>query len=259
MQRIHEGDFTAELMSDESEQFKQIKLKALRDDGTALWYLKHSAEDLENMKSKNLFVFATQYQQEPTAKGGSIFKAHWWRYYTSLPYLLDRVIIVGDTAMKIKEENDYSVFQLWALAENKIFLVDQIRGKWEAPQLKTMAVAFAQKCKKMYSQLDSFYIEDKASGTGLIQSLPSEIRLPIIPIPRIKGQDKVSRAYDAALFVEAGMVHLPTGEGFTDLFLSECTSFNEQMTHLHDDQVDPMMDATKILLGGSDLTMFDVL
>jgi predicted phage terminase large subunit-like protein len=257
MQRIHEGDFTAELMSDTSEEFRQVKLKALRDDGTALWPLKHSVKDLENMRETNLFVFSSQYQQEPTAKGGSLFKAEWWRYYTSLPYDIEKFIITGDTAQKIKEHNDYSVFQLWAMAQNKIYLVDQIRGKWLSPQLREVAIAFINRSKLAHPQLYAAYIEDKASGTDLIQSLPLMTNVPIIPIPR--NVDKVTRAFDASPYIQSGMVLLPTGAAFTEIFTAEASSFNAEMTHLHDDQVDAMMDAVQILLGASEVSMFDVL
>lgn len=247
MQRIHEGDFTAELMADAAEHFNQIKLKALRPDGSALWPFKHSPDDLTNMRDTNLFVFSSQYQQEPTAKGGSIFRADWWRYYLALPDGgFERVIITADTAQKTAERNDFSVFQAWGLTDHRIYLLDQVRGKWEAPQLKDIAVGFIKRTKSTYPKLNAAYIEDKASGTGLIQSLPSETSVPVLPVQRNK--DKVTRAFDAAPYVQSGMVLLPEGAAFTEIFVSEHSSFNAEDTHLHDDQVDPMMDAVDILL-----------
>jgi len=247
MQRIHEGDFTAELMADQSEAFKCVKMKALRDDGTALWPFKHDVIDLENMRETNLFVFTSQYQQEPTAKGGTIFQADWWEYYQREPEEgFERVISTADTAQKTKEHNDFSVVQLWGLHRNAIYLIDQSRGKWQSDQLKDMMVKHLTRWKASYPRFNSCYIEDAASGTGLIQSLPGLTSVPILPVQRKK--DKVTRAYDAAPYVQGGMVRIPSGQDWVEMFVSECSSFNAEDTHLHDDQVDPMMDAIDILL-----------
>lgn len=256
MQRVHEGDFTAHLQSDSDEDFVTLKMKALRDDGTALWPLKHSSSKLESMRDVNVYVFSAQYQQEPTPAGGSLFKADWWRYYIELPQF-ERVIITADTAQKVKEHNDYSVFQAWGKFEGRIYLIDQIRGKWEAPDLKRVAVAFIRRIRAAYPCMYAAYIEDKASGTGLIQSLPQETSVPIIAIQRNK--DKVTRAFDSAPHVQAGQVMIPEAASFKDVFIAECSSFSPEMTHLHDDQVDPMMDAVDILIDKAELTLFDVL
>ncbi len=256
MQRIHEGDFTAHLLSDTSEKFKVLKMKALRDDGTALWPKKHSAEKLEAMRDSNIYMFSSQYQQEPAPAGGSVFKESWWQYYIEEP-IYERVIITADTAQKTKEHNDFSVFQAWGLYEGKIDLLNQIRGKWEAPELKRVAVKFINSARESYPRLNSVYIEDKASGTGLIQSLPAETSVAIIPIQR--NVDKITRSYDAAPHVQSGQVRLPKDKPFVNMFVAECSSFSPEMTHLHDDQVDPMMDAVDILLDKTELTLFDVL
>jgi hypothetical protein len=49
-------------------------------------------------------------------------------------------------------------------------------------------------------------IEDKVSGTGLIQTLRRE-HIPITAVQRDK--DKISRGNDAAPFIESGGVYLP--------------------------------------------------
>lgn len=244
MQRIHEGDFTSELLSDTDEHFRLLKMPALRSDGSALWPLKHNRQKLEAMKEKNVYTFSAQYQQDPSPAGGSVFKEEWWKYYIEIPAFI-KVIITGDTAQKTKERNDFSVFQAWGEFEGCIYLIDQVRGKWESPDLKRIAVAFIRKIKAQH-KLHSVHIEDKASGTGLIQSLPAETGAAIIGIPR--NIDKATRSYDAAPYVQSGQVLLPKHGSFTQPFVMECSSFTPEMTHLHDDQVDPMMDAIDILL-----------
>lgn len=257
MQRLHEDDFTTTLLKDTGERFKHLKLKTLKDDGTALWPRKHTVSVLEKMRETNEYVFSSQYQQEPSPAGGSVFKEEWWGWYTEIPEF-DRVIITGDTAMKTAEHNDYSVFQAWGFwkQQGRIYLIDQIRGKWEAPELKRAASAFINSVRAKY-RIEAVHIEDKASGTGLIQSLPGETTVAIIPIQRNK--DKATRSADAAPHVQARQVFLPEGRSFSDDFVSEASSFTRLMTHLHDDQLDPMFDAVEILLERQEASMWDVL
>lgn len=118
-----------------------------------------------------------------------------------------------DTAHKTEEKHDYSVLQAWARSSTgSAIMLDQIRGKWEAPELLRSARSFWQKhladdrlmCKT--AALCGMYVEDKASGTGLIQTLRRE-GLPVIPVQR--AHDKWSRGCNAAPFIEAGNVFLP--------------------------------------------------
>ena len=179
------------------------------------------------------------YQQNPTIVGGGLFRDDWWEYWTQLPPLEWRTIY-ADTAQKTKEHNDFSVFQCWGRSKfGQAVLIDQMRGKWEAPELKVQARAFWTKHKAINSggALRAFKVEDKVSGTGLIQELKRE-GIPMIPIQR--NTDKVTRAMDAAPFIESGNVLLPKEAPWLSDFLGEHSAFP---SGAHDDQVDPMMDA----------------
>jgi predicted phage terminase large subunit-like protein len=87
--------------------------------------------------------------------------------------------------------------------------------------------------------LDQEKVEDKVSGTGLIQTLRRE-GIPILPIQR--NRDKVSRAHDAAPFIESGNVLLPEFAPWLSDFLAEVAAFPNGA---HDDQIDPMFDAIR--------------
>jgi predicted phage terminase large subunit-like protein len=189
------------------------------------------------------YATAGQLQQRPSPRGGGIFKDEWWRYYRELPEMEYRMIY-ADTAMKTGEQNDYSVFQCWGKGRTgKAYLIDQIRGKWEAPQLKAQALSFWEKHRAVNNgTLRKLKIEDKASGTGLVQQLKQE-GIPVQGIPRDK--DKVTRGYDSAPMVEAGNVYLPESAPWLGDFLAESSKFPNDK---HDDQIDPMMDAITDLL-----------
>jgi len=170
---------------------------------------------------------------------GQMFKAEWWQYYDVLPELEYRKIY-ADTAQKTGQSNDYSVFQCWGKGKNgKIYLIDQIRGKWEAPQLHTQAVAFWQKHYGANpAKLRGMAIEDKVSGTGLIQAIKHQARFPVESIKR--STDKQLRANDVLGWIESEYVYLPKNATWLSEYLAEFSQFPQGR---HDDQVDPTMDA----------------
>lgn len=182
---------------------------------------------------------AGQLQQRPAPRGGGIIKTGWFKYWTALPALEFRSIH-ADTAMKTGTANDYSVLQLWGRSiVGQAVLIDQIRGKWEAPELLQQTRAFWLKHQAGKAVLRGMYVEDKASGTGLVQTLRRE-GIPIIPVQR--NSDKLSRGHDSAPFIESGNVLLPQDAPWLSDFLSEISSFP---SGAHDDQLDPMFDAIK--------------
>ena len=183
---------------------------------------------------------AGQLQQRPAPRGGGIIKPAWFGSYTTVPPLEWRAIY-ADTAQKTGEQNDYSVFQCWGrTTTGQAVLIDMVRGKWEAPELLAEARSFWMKHRDLPgAPLRAMKVEDKVSGTGLIQTLRRE-GVPILPIQR--NRDKVTRAYDAAPFVESGNVLLPEWAGWIDAFIAECEAFP---SGAHDDQLDPMFDAVR--------------
>ena len=247
MQRLHESDLAGWLLAGgNGETWEHVNLPALSDDETtALWPEMHTVERLLQMRAANPYVFSGQYQQRPSPLGGGILKGAWFRRYRALPRLVYRTIY-ADTAQKTKEHNDFSVFECWGKGEDgNAYLVDMIRGKWEAPELKRRAVAFWAKHLDMdpveYGGLRAMKVEDKASGTGLIQDLAASSSIPILPIERDK--DKLTRVMDIAGYVEAGRAYIPEESPWVSDFVAECEAFTPNDTHDHDDQIDPMCDA----------------
>lgn len=198
------------------------------------------------------------YQQNPLIEGGEIIKGNWFKRYEMLPTIKYRKIY-ADTAQKTGERNDYSVFECWGLGDdNKLYLIDMIRGKWEAPELRRRAIDFWNKHKKLdgldkdqqkkMGALRQMLVEDKSSGTGLIQDIKRDANIPIKAIERVK--DKLTRVMDVLNYIESGYVCLPN-ESFTSDFIAECEAFTADDTHAHDDQIDPLCDAIVDMLGSA--------
>lgn len=220
-----------------------------------LWRYKHDEEALSILKV-DPYTFAAQGMQQPAPLGGGIFKDDWWGYYNKLPNRFKAVIIYGDTAAKTKSHNDFSVFLIAGLGyDDNLYLLDLIRGKWEAPELLMIAENFWKKHRRSATRPQGamlMKVEDKSSGTGLIQQLNRKIGKQIIGIPR--DADKVSRAMSCAPMFASRRVLLPQGptaltdaEWVTD-FKLEFSRFTPRMTHKHDDQVDVTLDAVEDLL-----------
>jgi len=243
MQRLHEKDVSGFLLGGgNGESWDHVNIPAIEDD-QSFWPEQFPLDDLRRMESTDAYRFAGQYMQNPAPIGGGIFKDDWWRYYQVAPALEYRTIY-ADTAMKTKEQNDYSVFECWGKTkEGKAVILDMVRGKWEAPELLIQARAFWAKHRAMENgTLRAMKVEDKASGTGLIQILKRE-GVPVIPIQR--NTDKVTRAMDVAPQIQAGNVLLPQSAPWLSDLLAEASVFPNGA---HDDQLDPMMDAISDML-----------
>ena len=230
---------------------RSLAFKAISDDGKALVPELHPIEKLLETKAVlSDYFWEAMYQQEPIVMGGNLFKMDWWQYYTKLP-AIRRKAIFGDTALKAGEANDYSVLQCWGEGyDGNLYLIDQIRGKWEAPELEVNVKAFYNKHKDRDGcYCSAVYIEDKASGIGLIQSLQRKGGIPIVGIPR--DTDKVLRSQSASPSIKAGMVYLPEDwEGLSDYQVE----FSQFPRGKNDDQIDPTMDAIAEFLGSNVFT-----
>lgn len=191
--------------------------------------------DLE--KTMGSYAVAGQLQQRPSPRGGGILRPAWFGSYQQCPPLEWRAIY-ADTAQKTAEQNDWSVFELWGrTVTGQAVLIDLHRGKWEAPDLLAEARAFWLKHQPGQVPLRAFKVEDKVSGTGLIQTLRRE-GVPVLPIQR--DRDKITRAYDAAPFIEVGNVLVPEWAHWLGTFMAEVEAFPGGA---FDDQLDPMFDA----------------
>lgn len=196
------------------------------------------------------YTFLSQYMQEPIALSGKIFSADWFKWYGSEdnphpPYWEFR-FITADTATKTGTRNDFSVMCEWGVYLGNLYLINMVRGKWEAPELLSTFSAFAAECwnknqKQELGNLRAILIEDASSGTGLIQSFGRESPVPVTPIKRQK--DKLTRAMDSCPHIKAGKVYLPEGVQWIVEFVSEVSMFTADDSHRHDDQVDNLTDA----------------
>ena len=183
----------------------------------------------------------------PCESEGQIINPEWWNCYSSRAEVVRRIsatIISSDTAYKAKDGCDYSVIQRWGVEGTKrIYLLDQWRERADFPDLLRHARRLWELWRndKAIPAPRAFFIEDKATGPSLIQTLrregiaakswrPEKYKFPA---------DKSGRARECAWLIYGSCVWLPENE-LTDPFIDECSDFRDDDSHAHDDQVDTM-------------------
>ena len=229
-----------------------------------VWPEKYGEREDNQLLAASL-VRSAQFYQNTEMRGGAVFRISWFKRYETANLheglqcwvvfdgkriVIKEIHVYADTAQKMKEQNDFSVFQLWGVGvDGNLYLLDQLRGKWESPELKTESEVWLRKYAdarpRRFGWRD-IRIEDKASGTGLIQQLNRIWGTRVQGIPR--AIDKVSRAMSAALPLSEGRVYIPQSAPWVADYLAEFQSFSKDDSHAHDDQVDPTMDAIEDLL-----------
>lgn len=262
MQRLHLHDLTGVLL-EASDEWTVLTLKAIADDaedipigdgkqhhrpaGTVLHETREPRPVLESYKAQiGSYTFAAQFQQSPVPQGGGMIKRTWPRRYSVLPLTSRpaRVIFSLDTASKDGSENDWSVCTVWLIHENKYYLVDVLRGRFDYPTLKARLIAFAGVHKPR-----KILIEDTGVGTGLIAELKKISRYPAIAVK--PERDKRTRMDIQSAKFESGQVYLPERAPWLADLEAELFSFPQSR---YDDQVDSISQALAHSRSGYDTT-----
>jgi predicted phage terminase large subunit-like protein len=217
------------------------------------WPEKDSVHDLMALRAANPYTFMSQYQQSPESLDGGIFAEADFIYYgdtdagadVPLPDAFDYRIITVDTAQKTNTWNDWTVFVEWGIHGGILYRLDFVRAKMKADQLRkdfeTFVKAAHMRNRDKVGNLRRVYVEDKSSGTGLIQEVEGRLPIPVTALQR--STDKLTRAMDVQPHHAARKVALPYGDKANFEFVSEVCAFSHDDTHKHDDQTDVMIDA----------------
>lgn len=257
MQRLHQDDLVGEVLereewmvlslpaiAEEDESYPYLRmtvpLKFERKKGEALHPERDSLETLERIRlAIGGYNFQSQYQQSPMPLEGNIIKRDWLRYCETVPADYSFTLQSWDTANKSDKLNDYSVCTTWRLHNQNFYLVDVYRERLTFPQLKRAAIELHGRF-----QPDRILIEDKSSGTSLIQELQDGGIYGIEPYKPPAGSDKFMRFVAQSTKFEGGRVFLPAGASWLDEYVREITGFPGGK---HDDQVDSTSQALDFL------------
>jgi predicted phage terminase large subunit-like protein len=249
MQRLHVDDLVGALL--EQGGWHHLDLPAIADapqkvpiarnkfhrrkTGDILHPALEPAHILEEIKARmGTMDFSAQYLQRPIPAEGNLIRREWIKLYRALPEKKpgDYKVISWDTAMKPTEISDYSVGTTWYVQGDNCYLTDLVRGRFDFTELKRAVIRQRNQWPDAH-----ILIEDKGSGTSLIQQLRHEQVNTIAISPE---NDKVTRLYSTQPRFESGSVHFPENAFWLDDLIGELLGFPEGR---HDDQVDSISQA----------------
>ena len=165
------------------------------------------------------YSFSAQYLQAPVPLGGGIVKAGWLMSYTpeEQPEKFDTIVQSWDTANKESELADYSVCTTWGVKGKQRYLLHVLRKRMSYPDLKRAVVTQAELWSARV-----VLIEDKASGTQLIQ----ELKQTLSGVKGIKSEgDKTMRMLAQTPEIENGHVLLPKQAPWLPDYVQELITF----------------------------------
>lgn len=271
-----------------------IELPAILDEGLEterpMWPGFWKLEELQATRNAlPIAKWKAQYQQQPTSEEGAILKREYWKRWgvdtefdlaagrsscpgtqhmaawrNLEPPACEYIISSWDTALKKNERADYSAMTTWGIfkAEDlktgklvyNAILLGAYKARMEFPELK-------HKVKQFYNEdlPDTLLIEDKGSGTSLIQELRS-MGVPVENFSYGRGSravsnDKIARANMISDVFASGYVWAPERR-YADEVIAECAEFPAAA---HDDYVDSVVQAMiRFRAGGFIQTANDV-
>lgn len=228
--RWHEDDVSGRL---ERDGWQRVNLKAIQDDGSALWPEERPLSWLEEQRSERgvgAYIFAALYQGEPRPKGGAVFNG--CSYYDSLP--AERRAAIGvDLAYTAKTSADSSVSLVLETNGQDYYVTDRVKRQVAAPEFELCLHAHA-------AQHPGAPMRWYASGTekGSAQFLQRSVALSVLPTTA----DKYVRAQPVAAAWNAGKVHVPRGAPWVADFLRVVLGFTG-INDAQDDDVDALAAA----------------
>ena len=222
MQRLHEDDLVGHVLQQGG--WRLLRFPAIaeeneshlvqtpfgrkiftRQQGEPLHAEREPLEILDQIREvQGEYNFAGQYQQAPAPLGGGLVKGEWFKIYSEndLPAKFEMIFQSWDTANKPTELSDYSVCSTWGVHASHLYLLNIYRKRVGYPELKRavrdQAEAFGP---------ETILIEDKASGTQLIQELIDD---GVHSIKKYEPtMDKIMRMHSITSTIENGFVHVP--------------------------------------------------
>lgn len=258
-QRLHEDDLPAYMLSGKDERtWKPIVLKAIDDNGNALYPEVNSLESLLDKQEKNPYVFSSQYQQNPIPAGGALFKEH---YFLTLPEEPEMIctFITADTAETSKSYNDATAFSFWGLYDvveaghstgrMALHWLDCWEIRVEPKDLKDEFLNFYSECMTHDTKPLVAAIEKKSTGATLVSILEDMRGLQIREIKRTKVDgSKATRFLEMQPIIASKLITFTEGAKHRKLCVDHMLKITANDTHRWDDICDTVYDAIKLAL-----------
>jgi predicted phage terminase large subunit-like protein len=245
MQRLHDMDTTGYLVSKKGLKIKHICLPAMLSEDVQPIELREKYVDglldpvrrnherlIVDREEYGSYGFAGQLMQRPAPAEGGILKKEWFGSIartTAYPGAVMHFQL--DTAYTEKTKNDPTAIIAYYIENNSVYIANVQSVHKEFPDLIRWLPSFVK--ENGGGPRSKIYVEPKASGLSVVQTLKKATNLNIITSEAPK-EDKESRVQTVSPKIEAGRVILHNG-GWNEHFINQCTSFPNAQ---HDDEVD---------------------
>lgn len=286
MQRLHEDDLTGYLLRQggwqhlclASEFDPDKRSKTYTKNGLLFWedprnekgellfpqkFTPKVLEDLKSGRGMGSYAYAGQHQQNPVPADGGLIKREWFnrRYVLpgghkreglevrELPKQFDSYTAWVDATFKKTDDSDRVAIGVIGQKGPDLYLLELV---WKQMGFVETVQALVD-VRNRWRRLSGIYIEDKANGSAIIDTLKTKM-------PGIIGVEpdggKESRIAAASPFIEAGNFWLPQDALWVDDFILEATSFPKAP---HDDAIDMVAYALLELCGRSSTTFLEAM
>jgi predicted phage terminase large subunit-like protein len=220
-----------------------IHVPAILPNGKSYWPEEYPIETLIEKRDTMPSNFAIQYQGDTTGGETQIIKkmAVYSDYRrdddgkVDVDFARKHDLVMGaswDTALKDKQENDYSVMYIGGLDKNGyIWVVDREKDRFTIKDIVALSKSAYLKWRTM-----NIWFEDSAAGTPAVQTIRDE--MPLVPCDTVYyGGGKRSRANVLAQYIHNGQVRFPSLVGW----FADCEYYLKHFPHTdHDDDIDSL-------------------
>ena len=246
MQRHCENDFAGWVEQNEIDEWEFFVVPALDENGESYYPKRYPKAELERIQKQNPYLFAAMYQQKPLANSGLYFHEEWIRTFRTNPEKFSKIFITTDFGFTTT--GDKSLFTCWGLAaDNNLYLLRSLQGKWESPDAKKNCIDFFKRCAAAYAKCRRVYVEQTLSGIGFIQDMRRECpAMAIVPLRRGAKKNKMNRAESAMTWMEGGRVYLRESDPNFVSARAEFLSYNPSDKNPKDEWIDCTGDACEI-------------
>lgn len=241
MQRVHENDATGAMLEEGGWEHLVLPMEFEADrakvtgigwtdprktDGELLDPERFGPAEIAEYRRKGELYYQTQYQQNPAPLLGVIIKRDWIRYWVpegmtlppiefrdeagkifradvvTLPVKFDRIRQSWDCAFKSTKESDFVAGVVGGVVGSRVYFIDGINERLSFSDTVKAVLAM----KERQPQTSGIYIEDKANGPAIIDTLSSQV--PGVKAVNPEG-GKESRLRACEVYFQAGNVYFP--------------------------------------------------
>ena len=157
-------------------------------------------------------VYRSEYECSFESDATAMFKEEWLMFYDpdpqrgQVPKIFDVMIQSWDPTSTKTLQSDYCVGQVWGRKGASIYLLDQVRGRWDFDEIVAQIRALSDKWPDARAKI----IEAQSIGAGLSSHLRNLDIPGVIPIPAVGKKEM--RALSITPYFQARNVYLPSPE-----------------------------------------------